>query len=275
MAFIPLNDLDDISKDLTLASLSNVQGEEILFEDSVVLEPGMYRMSYNRHTDLRDSQLGIMDGKSSLARLGFCVAKRFFQGTDQDPLYVTTLLPIKIYKNMPIAQIVVDDKGVSGEEEMLGSISISSDNRNLTLGNKIYKYTLKDGEYLDPKSDDNNKYLAEIIIDKNGLALDPFTLYLALTNEKVAVRNCVAMLTTPGMRSSGDMTLFSIEHAALIKDGWVGNLALEITSYAPGTVIYPNMNIGTLTSLGNTSKKCRREESGYKGQVTPAPRKMV
>ena len=280
MAFIP-NDSGEVSKDLALVSIEEIHDgniSKINFEESCILAPGIYYITYEGLPEIVDSQMGIIDGKSSLARLGVMVTKTsdmlLQSKSNPKPLFVRTLMPIKMYKDMPIAQILIDDSSVLTNEENQGTITIEGSEENLTLNSKVYKYNLKSGEYLDPRSD-NSRFLEEIDIDSEGLTLEPLTLYLALTNEVVSVDGCIARVSTPGIQSPTDMrfTTYSIEHASLIKDGWIGKIALEINGYVGGSKLYPNMEIATIDSLGNTSKKSIKEQSKYQDQQTPAQRK--
>jgi len=280
MAFIATHS-GEVSKDLTLTSIEEIIDDKrvkIDFDDYCILKPGIYYMTYDGVPEIKKSQLGIIDGKSSLARLGVMVTKTsetlLQESSTPEPLFVRTLMPIKMYKDMAIAQILIDDSDISGHYENKGTIKIQGSSDNLTLNSKVYKYNLAQGEYLDSKGD-NSKFLEELEIDSGGLLLEPLTLYLALTNEVVSVDGCVAKVITPGMKSPDDMqfTTYSIEHASLIKDGWVGRIALEINGYVGTSTIYPNMEIARLDSLGNTSKNSIKEESRYQGQETPAQRK--
>lgn len=278
MPLIPLNKEYHVSADLTLKTIRNSQGK-IKITDGMILKPGMYFITFNEKINLSKNQTAFIDGKSSLARLGFSVIKSdhsilsYNKYSSTLPLQI--LMPIKIYKNMPIAQIIINDNSIESERANIPEIFVngSSNNNKLTLSNELYHYQLAEGEYLDPQGD-NSFFLRKIEILEDGLELKPLELYLSITNESVTVNNGVAMLTTPGISDSNQATgILSIEQASLIKDGWKGRIALEIVSYMPGNKLYPNMVIGTLTLLGSTSILCVPESSKYNEQNIPVHKK--
>ncbi len=273
MAYIPMNENGGVSKDLTLASLHNLDKSNISFQDSIILQPGVYFAAYNEDIGLEDGQSGMIDGKSSLSRLGFQLTRTestfLLPKSQKSPLFFRTLYPMKIYKDMQIGQLLVDDHTIPLEEiNQDGGITIDSDEPKLTLGKALYTYLLPQGAYLDPR-EDNSRFLNEIEIPDGGLELRPLTLYLGLTNERVIVSNGVARVSVPLMKENSEPMLVAVDHAAFIKDGFDGKIALEIGSYVEGAKIYPNMEIASLDSLGPTTKSCVPEKSKYIGQETP------
>jgi deoxycytidine triphosphate deaminase len=271
--FIPLNNKNQISLDLTLDRLFDIEKQELVFSDSLVLQPRtIYFATYNEKIEMAENQVGVIDGKSSLARMGLNQIKTdqtsFFNGQVPRILALTALLPIRIYKELPIAQLIISENGKESEKSAI--VRTTGKDKNLTLSKELYMYTLKDGEILDSKSD-NSKYLKKVRISRSGFALEQNTLYLGMTNEEVSVENCIARLSTPGIKNPEDTALLglSIEFASLIKDGWKGRIALEISSVLPETRLYPNMTIGTLDILGSTSREALPEQSRYNNQKSP------
>ncbi len=109
---------------------------------------------------------------------------------------------------------------------------------NFHLGSNITLYTEK---VLDPKQKNGTH---SITIPKEGLTLQPDTLYLAHIEEKIGSRHYVPIIK--GLSSIGRLGLFIVITADLVDLGAVGQWTLQLHCVQPVT-IYPGMAIGQIT----------------------------
>lgn len=133
------------------------------------------------------------------------------------------------------------------EEQKNGNIEISDfslsrvnpNSYNVRLSDKIYVYELKEG-ILDSKKCNG---IRQLTFSKDGLVLQPNTLYIASTIEKTKTDKYVACLDG---RSSIARLGIQIHMTAGFGDlGFDGNWTIEMTCVHP-VRIYPEMEIGQI-----------------------------
>lgn len=111
---------------------------------------------------------------------------------------------------------------------------VNPNSYNLTLANELLVY---DDNILDMKKSNST---FKIIIDDDGLLLEPNKLYLGRTNEFTSTNRYVPMLE--GRSSTGRLGLFIHVTAGFGDVGFAGFWTLEIFCIQP-VIIYPNVEI--------------------------------
>lgn len=111
---------------------------------------------------------------------------------------------------------------------------------DLTLGNVIKTYDLKEGEVLDPKSQHNVK---ECLIPKDGITLYPSILYLCSTVEIAGTKKFHSQLK--GKSSLARLGIFIDCTSSWGDTGFVNVWTLEISVIHP-VKVYPNMRIAQI-----------------------------
>lgn len=111
---------------------------------------------------------------------------------------------------------------------------INPNSYNLTLYNELLVY---ENNVLDMKTENPTK---QIMIPKDGLLLEPNTLYLGRTNEYTKTDQYVPMLE--GRSSTGRLGIFIHVTAGFGDVGFAGYWTLEIFCIQP-VRIYPNIEV--------------------------------
>ena len=142
---------------------------------------------------------------------------------------------------------------------------INPNSYNLRLGNEIYVY---DDLIIDSKKKNPTK---KIIIPKEGLLLQPNTLYIGRTKEYTESHNCIPMLS--GRSSIGRLGITVHVTAGFGDLGFKGTWTLEIFCIKP-VVVYPDMEICQICyfpAIGDTDITYNGK---YLGQIDALPSKM-
>lgn len=142
---------------------------------------------------------------------------------------------------------------------------INPNSYNLRLGNEIYVY---DDLIIDSKKKNSTK---KIIIPKEGLLLQPNTLYIGRTKEYTESHNCIPMLS--GRSSIGRLGITVHVTAGFGDLGFKGTWTLEIFCIKP-VVVYPDMEICQICyfpAIGDTDITYNGK---YLGQIDALPSKM-
>lgn len=142
---------------------------------------------------------------------------------------------------------------------------INPNSYNLRLGNEIYVY---DDLIIDSKKKNPTK---KITIPKEGLLLQPNTLYIGRTKEYTESHNCIPMLS--GRSSIGRLGITVHVTAGFGDLGFKGTWTLEIFCIKP-VVVYPDMEICQICyfpAIGDTDITYNGK---YLGQIDALPSKM-
>ena len=122
--------------------------------------------------------------------------------------------------------------------EPFDSNNLNPNSYNFSLGDYVYVYK---NHILDPKVKQDT---IQIEIPDEGLILQPDTLYLGFTHEKMGSEKYVPIIN--GRSSTGRLGLFIHITANLIDIGSINHWTLQMHAVQP-TKIYKGMHIGQVT----------------------------
>ena len=142
---------------------------------------------------------------------------------------------------------------------------VNPNSYNLHLDDVLYVYK---GLIIDSK---NNNDVEKIIIPKEGLLLQPNTLYIGRTKEYTESHDCVPMLS--GRSSIGRLGITVHVTAGFGDVGFKGTWTLEIFCIKP-VVIYPNMELCQICYIPAIGETDITYKGKYLGQIDATPSKL-